>query len=179
MAVTSQELKDGKSVEGSKPLPAVPTTKPQRSMAIAVAGLIIGCILWPVGARYSIDGVFWLINMFLSFLRVPIALITPPHYAFYCLLAPVPYLCSRVEWHWPVYRVGEKWHIAPANVVVTWILIAGYDLGTTYLGVTAPSNSAAVMGEIAAVVVIAAVFAAGLTFGPEWLVRTAWKQLRA
>lgn len=180
MAVTSTELKDGKPVEEGRPIPAppLPAIKPQRSIAIAVAGLIIGCILWPIGARYSIDGLFWLVNAVLAFLRVPIALITPPHYAFYCLLAPLPYLCSRVEWHWPVYRdKAKRWRIAPANVVVTWAGVAGYDLSTTYLGMGTPTNGAAVSAEIAASAIIAAVIAVGLTFGPEWLTRRSWRHL--
>lgn len=172
MSVRSQELKDGKPVE------AKPARQHGKGSAVAVAGLVIGCILWPIGARYSIDGLFWLVNAILAFLRIPLALATPPHWAFYCLLAPLPYLCSRVEWQPPLYRGAGRWHVASANVVVTWACVAGYDFGTTYLGIRAPEQSSAVGAEIAAALVVAATLGVILTFGPEWLIRSSWRQLR-
>lgn len=163
----------------SRPLPATDTKRHStNSKAIALAGLIIGCILWPIGARYSIDGLFWLINTILAFLRIPIALITPPHWAFYCLLAPLPYICSRVEWKPPIVKSGDRRQLAAANIVVTWLVIAGYDLATTFLGVRAPlPNGAAITTEIAASAAIAVALSIILTFGPEWLVRSSWRQL--
>lgn len=163
----------------SRPLPSTDSKRRTiGNIAIPLAGLIIGCILWPIGARYSIDGLFWLVNAILGFLRVPLALVTPPHYAFYCLLAPLPYICSRVEWKPPLYRSGDQWRVAAANVVVTWLIIAGYDLGTTYLGVGTPApGSSAVSGEIAASTFVAVVLSVILTFGPEWLIRSSWRQL--
>src|SRR5262245_57912057 len=103
MSVTSRPLG---SVESGN---TESTKHTSSNRAIALAGLSIGLILWPLGARYSIDGLFWLANAVLAFLRIPIAVVTPPHWAFYCLLAPLPYLCSRVEWKPPIYKHDGHW----------------------------------------------------------------------
>src|SRR5690349_21584823 len=69
---------------------------------IPIAGLIIGCILWPIGARYTIDGVVWIINNALAFLRMPAQIPTPLPWQVYIGLVWLPFVCSRVEWRWPI-----------------------------------------------------------------------------
>lgn len=161
----------------SKPLKSAQTSTRHRSIAVPVAGLLIGAILWPIGARYTIDGVFWLTNALLGFLHIPYAVATPPHWAFYCLFAWLPYVCSRVEWKSPLTKTDGRWYFAPPDVVVVWALIAAADFTTTYLGLGYSISASAVAAEIAASVAVSVILGLILTFGPEWLIRASWHRL--
>lgn len=146
---------------------------------IPIAGLIIGAILWPIGARYTIDGLAWLGNAILSFLRVPYQLPLPLPWQAYAVMVWLPFVCSRVEWRWPLEKLGGRWRFAPVDAILVWLVVASADFLTTYFGVRNPSPDAwAISQEISKALVWSGILSAILTFGPEWMVRSAWRRLR-
>jgi hypothetical protein len=161
----------------SKPISSAPA-RSASSAALALAGLLIGSVLWIVGARYTIDGVFTLANMLLSFVRVPLALAVPPAWPFYLVFLWLPFLASRVEWTPPLARVQGRWVIAPAHALLVWAVIATLDALTTYAGLRSPSSGASALAiEIAKSTLVSGILSAILTFVPEWLVRVCRRQL--
>jgi len=145
----------------------------QKPIGIPVAALIIGLVLWPIGARYSIDGLLWLCNQLLQFLRVGYQIATPPVWQTYVVLAPLPLMCSRVEWSLSIRKAPA------AHAGVVWLLIVGYDVLTTDFGVRYPEPGAwGVTQQIAQNLVLSGILTTVLTFGPEWLMREGWRALR-
>lgn len=140
---------------------------------ISLAALIIGFILWPIGARYSIDGLLWLCNQLLDFLRMGMRIPTPPVWQLYVVLAPIPLICSRVEWGLSLRSVPG------AHAGVTWLFVVGYDLATTYFGIKYPEPGAwDITRQLAQSLALSGILTAVLTFGPEWLMRGGWRALK-
>lgn len=152
-----------------------PMTAPaaKRSYGIPLAALLIGATLWPIGARYSIDGLLWLCNQLLLFLRVAYQVPTPPIWQVYAVLAPISILCSRVEWSLSINRMPG------ADAAIVWLFIVGYDAITTYFGVRYPESGGwAITQQVGQSIVLSGILTGILTFGPEWLMRKGWKALR-
>jgi hypothetical protein len=145
----------------------------KRPYGVPLAALLIGATLWPIGARYSIDGLLWIINQLLLFLRVAYQIPTPPIWQVYAVLAPISIPCSRVEWSLSFRRLPS------AIGAVVWLSIVGYDLLTTLFGVLYPDAGAwAVTRQIAQSLALSGILSIVLTFGPEWLMREGWRALR-
>lgn len=146
---------------------------PRKSYGIALGALLIGAALWPIGARYSVDGLLWIINQLLTFLRIPNQIDTPPVWQLYAVLAPISILCSRVEWSLSIKRLPS------ALAAVVWLFVAGYDFVTTLFGVRYPEPGAwAITITVAQSLALSGILAVVLTFGPEWLMREGWRSLR-
>lgn len=164
MTVKSVNMKDGQAVERGHRPPWVP-----------LAALIIGLILWPIGARFTIDGVIWIGNWILAFLRMP-GRLPDPTWATYIVLAPLPFIASFVEWR-PM-RWNWSQEVRNPYGIVVWAVIVGLDAISTYIGIRTPdTNSAALMREVGASLAFSGILATVLTFGPEWLIREGWRQL--
>lgn len=151
------------------------TTAPAHGLpsGISFAALIIGLVLWPIGARYSIDGLLWLCNQLLAFLRVGTQIPTPPVWQVYVVLAPIPVICSRVEWGLSLRRVPG------AHSGITWLFVVGYDLATTYFGIKYPEPGAwDITRQLAQSLALSGILTAVLTFGPEWLMRGGWRAFK-
>jgi hypothetical protein len=161
---------------------AKPTMAPRSvldSYSIAVMGVLIGCILWPIGGRFTIDGIVWLCNQLLVFLRAPWHIATPLPWMVYLACIPLPFLCSKVEWHPPLYRIQGKWRLAAADVILVWLFVSGADFITTYFGLRNPASDLPdIFIEVAKSLVVSAILGVVLTFGPEWLLRRSWRRLR-
>jgi hypothetical protein len=126
----------------------------------------------------------WVIG-FLSFTyRLP-----APQAQVYVYLAIFPVLFSVVEWSCaPVLRVtvadgqGGRRQISRANEpqrIVTWGVISGMDMATTYAGLVAPPLVAgSVHAWIAATSWASGSVTAVLTFVPEWMMRHATRTIR-
>ena len=149
-------------------------------LGLVVVGYLIASVFWIIGARYTIDGVLWIVNWVLNFLTIPARLIIPPHWSIYLVLAPLPYLFSRIE-IFNVPRRQRKGRIdwAMPAVVSVWVIVVLLDLSTTFLGLGTPDPT---MGQAGAWF-SASFWAKGtatiiLTFWPEWLFQQMNKQLR-
>lgn len=151
-------------------------------LVICAFGILIGAVVWTIGARYTIDGVMALLNQLLGFLRVPWRV---PHvlpYWVYLVCLPVPVGCSFVEWKYgPVWRDPRgRWHMQPAEFLLTWTIIVMIDLVTTFTGVSIKdSETPYIVAQIVATTFGAALLTAILTFGPEWLIRRCVASARA
>lgn len=155
-----------------------PAKSSDGEIAVAIAGLMIGALLWIIGARFTIDGLFWVGNVILGFVRAPIRIPTPPIWIVYIALLPVPLLCSRVEWTVPFTRANGKWRITGAKDLLVWVVIAIIDSATTYAGVVQPPSDAwQMLRELASSVILSIAVSIVLTFLPEWLIRVCWRQL--
>lgn len=164
MTIRSELLRDGERIQKKRPPPWVP-----------MAAVIIGAALWPLGARFTIDGIIWIGNWLLAFLTMPVRL-PAPTYATYLVLAPLPIVCSFVEWR-PM-RWDWQHELRNPYGVVVWLFIAGIDLFTTYAGVRNPDPDAtAAFREVAQSLALSGILTVALTFGPEWLLREGWRKL--
>ncbi len=170
-AVNYGEEKDMQHNVRSAPMSSAPAR--QRSVMLPLAAVIVGLFLWPVGARFSIDGLLWLVNALIASFHAPFVIPIPPAWTVYLFLAPLPLICSRVEWSLSFRKQLD------AHVYVVWILIAGYDAVTTYFGVRYPAADAwAVTKQVGTSIALSGILTAALTFGPEWLIREGWRALR-
>ena len=163
-----------------QPARALPRRTGRISLSMACGGLIIGGLLWLIGARYTIDGVPVLLNSFLAFFRIPMQFATPVVWPVYLAMAWLPVLISRIEWaEFPVRRVGTRWVFARSEVATIWLVTAGADMFTTLQGVSVDvSSPVAVLRFIAANIVVALAWSGFLTFVPEWLMRLCWPTVR-
>jgi len=129
-------------------------------IAFAALGLVVGAAMWVIGARYTIDGVIWVVNWLLAFVKVEFVIET--NGAFYLYASPLPIVFSLFEWVKPV-----KFRTQPALVLV-WALVHFFDFATTFLGLLS------VELHLAVVILATAV----LSYTPEWIMRTSFTVLR-
>ena len=137
-------------------------------------GILIGAAIWTIGARYTIDGVMVLLNQLLGFLRVPWRIPPVLPYWIYLICLPLPVGCSFVEWKYgPVWRDQRgRWHMQPAEFLLTWTIIVVVDLVSTFTGVSIKdSETPYLVIQIVSTTFGAGLLTAILTFGPEWLIR--------
>lgn len=86
--------------------------------AVGIVGTCISVILWPVGARYTVDGVIVVLNMLFRHFTLPYQLPIPLPLGtvfdvllpvWYLALLPIPILFSIVEWQVsPVTMVDDS-----------------------------------------------------------------------
>lgn len=159
----------------SIPLKNGEVTAHKRSPWVPLAAVLIGLVLWPLGARFTIDGVLWIGNWILTFLRMPIR-IPAPTYVAYLALAPVPLVASFVEWRPLRWRWEDE--IRNPYGMTVWIIIVILDAGSTFIGIQNPDPGASrLFIELSQSLALSGILAAVLTFGPEWLLREGWRRL--
>jgi hypothetical protein len=101
---------------------------------IGIAGIafIGGFLLWFVGARFTIDGIVWTINMLLSFLTIEYQIEVSTNIYLYLIIFPV--IFSLVEIRGTRHRIMRlegslRW--LSAGVV---LFIHAADIATTFIG---------------------------------------------
>lgn len=159
-AVRSEPLTNGKPV--ARALSA-------GDWAIGVALIIFGSIGWLTGARYTLFGWVAGLNLFLSWLGLPVAVPVPSGW-WILAMVPIGLVYSRVEMQ--VWKAHKRHGSALALFVIGWLLIVATDVGTTYLGVRMqpPADAWPITQSIATSAFLAFVWAAILTFVSDWLI---------
>jgi len=188
MTVRSEELKT--SAPASQPASQAPTERAAPALRRDTAGqrvargalaLLFGVPLWLAGARYSEDGWIVGINWFLGWLGAPafVRLGTPPWGWYLAVMIGLGLAYSMVERHWPIRRSGGRLVAVSFIVFVLWLVVSGTDIGSTFLGVTAPPQPGAwpIAVWIAQTWAAALVWSLVLTYAPEFLVVYGFKQL--
>lgn len=139
----------------------------------ASVGLVIGTVVWVIGARFTIDGVIWVANWLLGFVRAPTRIPLPLAWQVYLALAPVPLLFSVVEWrNSPRQRRGDRVVWLPVSLIWVWIIVSAMDLTTTFLGLGTNQQPASDLARWFVTTTWAkGIATAFLTFWPEWLVK--------
>jgi hypothetical protein len=132
MAVTSREL---------------PATEPARRRSsqiwpLGLVAIITGCIFWPLGARYSLEGWIQFLNLLLGLVRLPARLPMPTGW-WWLLFVPLGLLYSAVEL---LVRPGlpASWHQMPSWLLALalLLLVHGTDIGSTLFGYLLPPANA-------------------------------------
>lgn len=149
---------------GIPPRAGIPPLNPK--WVFAPLGIVIGAVLWTIGARYTIDGLVVVANALLSWLALPEAVRIPAlaWQWWHVALWTVPVVCSVAEWLSP--RRLANW------MRVLWAGILLADLVSTFIGIGLPD--AYTPANIAFVGLVTLL----LTFGPEWLMKNGWGTLR-
>lgn len=145
-------------------------SKPQkaRNVPVGVALAIFGGTLWLIGARYTLDGWVWGVNLLLSWLSLPVSIPRPVSW-FVLLALPLGVLYSAVE--------TGIWYRRSAAAIrsplfwLAWLAIVGTDVFSTWLGVrVVQPDSWLLTQQVAANGWAALVWALVLTFLPEWAI---------
>lgn len=164
----SEPLDDG------QPIPKRPITG--GDWAIGVALLIFGGIGWLTGARYTLVGWVAGLNIFFSWLGLPVTIPVPAGWWMLTMI-PIAVIYSRVEMQ--VWKAHRRRGQSLALFIMGWLLIVATDVGTTYLGVRSPNPDAwPITQTIAASAGLAFAWAAILTFVSDWLILGGIKLLR-
>jgi hypothetical protein len=98
-------------------------------MAVSGTGMLFGLLTWPIGAKYTIDGIIWCVNWLLRFLtfEYQIEMFTD----LYLYLLPIPIAFSAVEWAGRRNMVNLHWSMIIVLSFV-WVL----DMVTTFTGLS-------------------------------------------
>lgn len=167
-AVRSEPLTNGK-----------PLARPLSSgeWAIGTALIVFGVIGWLAGARYTLFGWVAGLNLFLTWLGLPVAVPVPAGWWILAMI-PIGLVYSRVEMQ--VWKAHRRHGAALALFIIGWLLIVFTDVITTYLGVRTqpPADAWPITQTIAASAVLAFAWATILTFVSDWLIIGGWKLLR-
>ena len=160
----------------SEPLRAPTRARSGGDWAIGVTLIVFGALGWLSGARYTLFGWVTGLNMFLTWLGLPLTVPTPA--GWWILLAlPLGVVYSQVERQ--AWTIQQRHGQALARFVIGWVLIVFTDVFTTYLGVRAPDDGAwPITLTIAASSLLSIGWALVLTFVSDWLILGGWKMLR-
>jgi hypothetical protein len=140
--------------------------------------ILIGVLLWPLGAWYTASGWAWLITYLLG--KIGLFWVVPQPSGVYGLIAAgaIGYAYSRIELSPPnLRRLGL---VAFVLVGLIWLVVIVSDVGTTLAGTLQPArpDSLALFRWIAGVPVAAAMWALVLTFAPDQAILRGWRVLR-
>lgn len=138
---------------------------------MGVVGILIGVVLWLIGARYTIDGAIWIINAILAWFHIANR-IMPVDGIGYVPALLVPIAVSMAEWHAPIKLETGRWSMRPLNVWVVWFVVVALDVLSTFFGLRTPDPHAwPIMQEVARSLTVSGILAVVLTFAGEWLIR--------
>lgn len=139
-----------------------------RNVPVGVVLAIFGGALWIIGARYTLDGWVWGVNILFSWLSLPVTIPRPVSW-FVLLALPLGALYSAVE--------TGIWYRRSAAAIrsplfwLAWLAIVGTDVFSTWLGVrNVQPDSWLLTQQVAANGWAALVWALVLTFLPEWAI---------
>jgi len=174
MAFTQNLQTDTTAPAASQKAPAKPRTA--NEWALGAVLLISGAIGWIGGARYTLFGWVDGLNIFLSWLDLPVRVPAPAGW-FVLIAIPLGLMYSRVE--------TRIWHKRSAALMraplfwIGWLIIVLSDIVTTFLGVRIVDTASwQIAQQVAASLPAAAIWACALTFAPEWLILGGMKFLR-
>jgi hypothetical protein len=160
----------------SEPLKAPARPRSGGDWAIGITLIVFGSLGWLSGARYTLFGWVTGLNMFLTWLGLPLTIPTPA--GWWVLLAlPLGVVYSQVERQ--IWTARSRHGRALVLFMIGWIIIVVTDVGSTYLGVRTPAEDAfTVTRTVANSAGLSFLWAVVLTFVSDWLILGSWKMLR-
>jgi hypothetical protein len=137
---------------------------------LGIFALIIGAVLWPIGANYTLDGWIAFLNLILRLIRIPFTVPSPAGWMRLYIGLPIAFVYSQAEVRVRVglpasFRLIPQWILA----VLLVLCVHGSDVLTTFLGYFTPAPDAwpihlwAVKDGLWALILWVIV----LTYGPE------------
>lgn len=139
----------------------------------AIVAMGIGIGVWVIGARYTCDGIIWLINWLLAFVAAP-TINGPLSWQVYLIMSPIPIIFSLIE-----FGEGSRFIKSVWGVRVTTIIVGLTDVVTTFFGLLAmPVQSSPAAEWFVATKPLVTIVAIILTVGPEWMMKWGWKTIR-
>jgi hypothetical protein len=121
-----------------------PTPKQRRSpiWPLGIVAIIVGAILWPLGARYSLEGWIYALNILLDLVHLPAAIPMPVGW-WWLLFIPPGILYSLVEIR-VQFGPPPSWAHLPSWAIAIGLLlfVHGTDIGSTFAGYLAPPAGA-------------------------------------
>jgi hypothetical protein len=157
---------------------------PWMDIPIDMVGMLIGIVIWIIGAKYTVDGIVVVTNLLLAFLTIPYQILLPLPWVMYIPLGTIPLIFSCVEWTRPPRQrsvVGTRtitvWQ--PFDMICIWLIIVSLDLLTTFYGVANPSKDAWTITQfIASYSVLTGSITAILTFWPEYVIKSRFRKIK-
>ncbi len=144
--------------------------------ALGLALLTFGIIGWSTGARYTLFGWVVGLNLFFSWMGLPVRVPTPTGWWILAMI-PIAVMYSRVEMQ--IWHAHQRRGQALALFVIGWLLIVATDVGSTYLGVRSPQPGAwPITRTVAANGALAFLWAAVLTFVSDYLILGGWRLVK-
>lgn len=109
---------------------------------LGVVAILVGGSLWPLGARYSLEGWIRAFNILLTLVHLPVTIPMPAGW-WWLLFIPIGLLYSLVEVLVP-FGPPTTWRHLPSWFVAMTLLIFvhGTDVGSTFVGYISPPNDA-------------------------------------
>lgn len=151
-------------------------TAPPPLWALGVVAIILGAILWLIGARYTLEGWVNALNIGLELTRLPARIPTPTGW-WWALALPLGIVYSVAEVAIP-FGPPRSWNALPAWILMIIALgvVHGSDVGSTLLGYTTPGPNPWPMHAWALTSGLWALFAWSviLTYLPERLMLSGW-----
>lgn len=143
----------------------------------AIFGFLVGCAVWIIGARYTIDGSIWIINWLMAFIGIPYAIELV--WELYLVLIWLPVLISIIEWRYsPIQMFNGRHYFASLPIISIWLCAFLLDLLTTFSGLQVVQEGAGQvevwLATTAWAKTIATVF---LTLWPEWVIRSSLQSI--
>jgi hypothetical protein len=175
MTVRSQDIYGSSGADVTRKRRTVQRSVRWGNVPYIIAGYIIVIFFWLIGARYTIDGAPLAANWILKFIRAPVQLTPIASYEWYLYLVWLPVLYSYVENRKrPIRWVRENGvkvvKFAPIAFCIVWLFVSSTDGISTYLATTNPPSDAwYISKQVAQTPIIAGIWTAILTFGPEVL----------
>ena len=172
--VRSQELKDGKPVASGSSrdlLGRAGRSAPWR--AVGLVALVVGLVLWLIGARYTTLGGARGIGLLAGVFGLDIVVPLPTGWSLLGLTVLVGALVSLTEFGARPRRSFFSASLVSGLVLLLiWLLVIAADIASTYIGVTALTgvDSWPLTRWLASTVWAAGTWSAFLTFVPELLI---------
>lgn len=171
--VRSQELKDGKPVASGSSrdlLGRAGRSAPWR--AVGLVALVVGLVLWLIGARYTTLGAPRVVQLIGSLFGIDLVVPLPTGWPLLWLTVSVGAVVSLTEFGARPRRSFFSVSLVFGLVLfLIWLLVITADISSTYIGVTTVQpDSWPLTVWLAATVWAAGTWSAFLTFVPELLI---------
>ena len=139
MAVASREIKAKDEPAAS----AAPTTRRTSPIwPLGIVAILVGVVLWPLGARYSLEGWIITLNLLLSLIHLPVSIPMPTGW-WWLLFIPLGLLYSTVETRVTFGPPTSSNHLPSWGLAIILLLFMhGSDIGSTFAGYLYPAQDA-------------------------------------
>lgn len=135
MAVTSRDIP-------SKDEPPAPKQRRSQIWPLGIVAVLVGVVLWPLGARYSLEGWIYVLNLLLELVRLPVAIPMPVGW-WWLLFIPLGLLYSTVEILVKFGPPSSSAHLPSWGIAIALLLLVhGTDIGSTFAGYLFPAPGA-------------------------------------
>lgn len=170
----------------AKGTPTKPKTAYHRSLLpwdrvpAFLLGMFLLLIWWAFGARYTIDGLPLLVNLFAGWFHLPVLLPPIDNGIWYLRLCWLPILISFVERQYQPWRRRDILSRKAYWLPLIWLVVIAIDFGSTFLAILNPADDAWPLTiTVATVVPLAIGWSLLTTFGPESGLSWFWRWLRS